>query len=69
MGWFTERLILAYDWRPAGAAVRFRDTVDDPLVLRQMAARVRRAIVDRSSEVAERAALTLADATGDARSA
>ena len=59
------RLILAEDWDQAAAAARLREMVDDPRMLRRMASRVERALADRSSEVAERAAVTLRGALRD----
>jgi hypothetical protein len=62
------RLVTADDWDPALASLRLREVVSDALVLRQMSARVQRAIAERPSEVAERAARTLAAAMGVAQS-
>jgi hypothetical protein len=62
---YLVRLILDPDWQPKAAAARLRELVGDERVLRQMAARVHRAMVDRPSEIAERAALTLAEAIGE----
>jgi len=53
------RLILAEDWEQAAASARLREMVGDPRVLRRMASRVEWALADRSSETAERAAVTL----------
>jgi hypothetical protein len=53
------RLVLAEDWHPATASEQLREAVPDPVLLRRMAGRVRRASAERDSEVADRAALTL----------
>lgn len=63
------RLILDDDWHPVDASARLRELVGDVFVLRQMAARVHRAMLDRSSEITERAVLTLAEAIGEAQPA
>jgi hypothetical protein len=61
------RLVLDEDWQPARAAARLREQVADQRVLRHMAARVQRALTERPSEVARRAALTLSRAIDDPR--
>ena len=58
------RLVQEETWRPVAAAQHLREVIGDPLVLRLMAARVHRAIEDRPSDIATRAALTLAHALG-----
>jgi hypothetical protein len=57
------RLVLDDRWTADAAAVRLSQTVRDPAVLRHMSFRVRRALDDRPSTIAERAAITLALAT------
>jgi hypothetical protein len=66
---YLVRLALAEDWHPVTASARLAELVEDPRVLRQMDGRVRRALADRPSEVAERAALTLDLALGEAQPA
>ena len=63
------RLILDDGWQPVAASARLRAQVGDPRVLRQMAARVQRTMLERPSQVAERALLTLAEALGEAQPA
>jgi hypothetical protein len=58
------RLILDDDWHPVDASAKLREPVGDAWVLRQMAARAHRAMLDRSSEVTERAVLTFGRAHG-----
>lgn len=60
------RLILDDDWHPVDASRRLRELVGDVRVLREVAARVNRAMLDRPSETTERAVLTLAEAIGEA---
>lgn len=60
------RLILDDDWHPVDASRRLRELVGDVRVLREVAARVNRAMLDRPSEITERAVLTLAEAIGEA---
>lgn len=63
------RLVLEEDWNPMTASSNLREHVRDARVLHQMAARVHRAMLDRSSEITDRAVLTLAEAIGEAQPA
>jgi hypothetical protein len=63
------RLILDDSWHPVDASAKLQELVGDIRVLRQMAARVRLVTLDRSSEITERAVLTLAEAIGEAQPA
>ena len=61
------RLVLDDSWSPQPAAAELRRQVDDDLVLYRLRARVRNALFERPSPVAQRAAQTLAvllDETG-----
>jgi hypothetical protein len=53
------RLVTADDWSPDAAAREFQRRVEDPKVVCQVAARVRRAVVERRSEFGARAELTV----------
>jgi hypothetical protein len=57
-------LLLAEDLSPEQAAPRLCEQVRDPRLLRQMAARVQRALLERPSELAGRTLQTIERAVG-----
>ena len=51
--------MIAEDWDPETAPARLREAVADPETMRVMAARVKRAQVERPSSISRRASMTL----------